>query len=307
MARPSVTMDIDDLQLGKAEVVERYGPWTAHNIRLRDDLYTMVPGIEGANEFRLRRIVQIISDVTGRPFEQLRVLDLACLEGLFAVELARRGADVVAIEGREANIEKARFARAALSLHNLELIQDDVRNLARDRHGRFDVVLALGILYHLDAPGVFFFLQRLAEVCDGLCVIDTHVTESTAETFSHDRHTYRGTYYTEPDTSDELARDTLWAGLGNPQSAILTRHSLFNALVHVGFTTAFECKVPPIPEEPARGTFVAVKGRREPLASAPLLNGQPWAELPEQPRPVYLRLAERLPRPVKDALRRVRR
>jgi SAM-dependent methyltransferase len=302
-----MSMDLDELQRGKAEVIERYGPWTAHNIRLREGLYTMVPGIEGANEFRLRRVVQIISDVTGRPFDQLRVLDLACVEGLFAVELARRGADVVAIEGREANIEKARFAKTALSLHNLELIQDDVRNLARERHGRFDVVLALGILYHLDTPDVFLLLERVAEVCDALCVIDTHVTDSTAATFSHKGHTYRGTYYAEPDTSDELARETLWAAMENTRSAILTRHSLFNALVHVGFTTAFECKVPPIPEEPARGTFVAVKGRRESLASAPLLNGEPWADLPEQPRPVYRRLAERLPRPVKAALRKLLR
>jgi hypothetical protein len=131
------------------------------------------------------------------------------------------------MEGREANIEKARFARAGLSLQNLELIQDDVRNLARDRHGRFDMVLALGILYHLDAPGVFFFIERLAQVCDWLCVIDTHVTESRLETFSNDGHTYKGTYYAEPDTSDELARDTLGAGwaTGEAPSSLVIRCS----------------------------------------------------------------------------------
>jgi hypothetical protein len=65
-----MSMSPEDLQRGKAKVTERYGPWTAHNIRLRDDLHTMVPGIEGANEFRLRRVVQILSDVTERPFDQ---------------------------------------------------------------------------------------------------------------------------------------------------------------------------------------------------------------------------------------------
>jgi SAM-dependent methyltransferase len=303
-------MDIDELQRRKAALVERYGPWTAHNIQLRGDVYTMVAGIEGGNELRLRRVVQLVSDLSLKPLERLRVVDLGCLEGLFAVEFARRGADVVGIEAREPNIEKARFAKAALALDNLELVQGDVRTLSRERYGGFDVVLALGIVYHLDAPDVFVFLERLAEVCDGLCVLDTHVTDSSAERFRHEGHTYWGSSYAEPDTSDALAEDTLWASLDNPRSVVLTRHSLFNALAHAGFTTAFECKLPPILEEPDWGTFVAVKGRPEPLASAPLLNGEPWADLPEThppPRPLYRRLAARLPRPVRGALRRALR
>jgi SAM-dependent methyltransferase len=301
-------MDRDQLKRSKAALVERYGPWTAHNIQLRDDVYTMVADIEGGNELRLRRVVQLVSDISPKPLERLRVVDLACLEGLFAVEFARRGADVVAVEAREPNIEKARFAKAALTLDNLELVQDDVRNLSRERYGGFDVVLALGILYHLDAPAVFIFLERLAEVCDCLCVLDTHVTDSTAESFEHAGHRYRGSSYAEPDTSDALAKETLWASVDNPRSVVLTRHSLFNALAHAGFTTAFECKLPPILEEPDWGTFVAVKGRPVPLATAPLLNGQPWADLPDAeppPRPVHRRLAARLPQPVKHVLRRV--
>src|SRR5215211_7664796 len=206
-------MDRDELQRRKAALVERYGPWTAHNIQLRDDVYTMVTGIEGGNELRLRRIVQLISDLSPKPLERLRVVDLGCLEGLFAVEFARRGADVVAIEAREPNIEKARFSKTALALDNLELVQGDVRNLSRERYGGFDVVLALGILYHLDAPDVFIFLERLAEVCDGLSVLDTHVTTSTAERFRHEGRSYWGRSFEEADTSDALAKDTLWASL----------------------------------------------------------------------------------------------
>src|SRR5687767_12466676 len=82
------------------DVVAQHGPWTAHNIHLGNDIYTIVPGIEGDNEFRLQRIVQIVSDLSPRPLDELRILDLGCLEGLFAVEFARRGADVVGLEGR---------------------------------------------------------------------------------------------------------------------------------------------------------------------------------------------------------------
>ena len=203
------------------EVVARHGPWTAHNMELADGLFTISPAPAG-DEVKLRRVVQLVSDLLGGQLAGARVLDLACLEGMYALELARRGARVTAIEGREQNLAKAQFAATALGLE-VDFQLGDVRQLSRQEHGEFDVVLCLGILYHLDAPDVFVFLERLAEVCDGLCVLDTHVTDSTAERFSHGGRSYRGRSFAEPDTSDPLAQDTLWASLDNPRSVVLTR------------------------------------------------------------------------------------
>jgi 2-polyprenyl-3-methyl-5-hydroxy-6-metoxy-1,4-benzoquinol methylase len=45
-----------------------------------------------------------------------------------------------------------RLAKEALELENLEVRLEDVRALDPQRHGAFDVVLCLGLLYHLDAP-----------------------------------------------------------------------------------------------------------------------------------------------------------
>src|SRR5262249_350381 len=110
-----------------------------------------------------------------KPLDTVRVLDLACLEGLHSVEFALNGAKVVGVEGREANLAKARFTKDALSLGNLELVHDDVRNLSRERYGEFDVVLCLGILYHLDTPDVMKLAKNLAEVCTRVAIIDTHL------------------------------------------------------------------------------------------------------------------------------------
>src|ERR1700722_5752392 len=142
-------MDSQTLINKKNEVIQTYGVWNAHNIHLQDDIYTIAPCIVG-DEVKLRRIVQCVFDLTGGSVEGLRILDLACLEGLFAIEFARHKARCLGIEGREANIEKARFAKDVLSLDSLEFVQDDVRNLSLEKYGEFDVVLCLGLLYHLD-------------------------------------------------------------------------------------------------------------------------------------------------------------
>lgn len=204
------------------------------------------------------------------------------MEGLYAVELASRGAQVIGIEGRKEHVEKARFAKDALALHNLEFIQDDVRNLDRAAHGCFDVVLCLGILYHLDAPDIFRFVERMAEVCRGFLIIDTHVglTEEESRIYrdyyvpvhhyalgeptaiEDGGRKYWGRLFAEHSdraTAEERLKKP-WASLDNPKSFWLTRPSLYNLLSHSGFTSIYECHVPAEPEKPLdRITLLAIK------------------------------------------------
>jgi SAM-dependent methyltransferase len=276
-------MNPDSVQQQMQTVVARFGPWTAHNIELCSGVYTIGNAIAG-DEIKLRRVLQLVSDIAGKSFASLRVLDLACLEGLYAIELARQEASVVAIEGREANIAKARFARDVLSLDKLDLIQDDVRNLNRERYGEFDVVLCLGIIYHLDAADLFPFIARVAEVCRGFAVIDTHVSLEPEVSREVDGKTYWGKTYTEhaPDSSPQQRAAATWSSLDNITSFWLTRPSLYNALSNVGFTSVFECHIPPEAAKPVdRITLLAMKGTRPRLLTSPLMNAQPSDDLPE--------------------------
>lgn len=278
-------MNVESIEDRKRRIVERYGPWSAHNICLGVDVYTMSKGVAG-DEIKLRRILQSVSDIARRPLDNLRVLDLACLEGLYAVELARHGASVVGIEVREANIEKARFAKEVLALDNLELVQDDVRNLSRNKYGCFDVVLCLGILYHLDAPDVFSFLERIAEVCQDFVLIDTHVGLPEKSCLYKGRN-YWGSAYQEhdADSTPEMRAEQLWASLDNPVSFWLSRASLFNALAHVGFTSVYECHLPPEPGKPDdRITLLAMRGQCRELLCAPLLSARPMEDFVEKNR-----------------------
>lgn len=294
----------------KKALEARYGPWTAHNISLGDG-FTIGDAICG-NEVKLRRTVQIVGDLLNRPFSSLRVLDLACLEGGFGIEFSRQGAQVCAIEGRTASIEKARFAAKSLSLGNIEFHQDDVRNLSLDKYGAFDVVLCLGILYHLNDPDVFGFLENIYATCRRVAIIDTHVSLYSQQAFSHNGRRYMGKTVVEhaPNaTADEIAKN-VWASLDNSTSVYFTKPSLLSLLYDVGFTSVYECHVPQWPGQPEdRVTLVAVKGAPVPLQSCPQLDSAAEREIDEVPAPPVLRspsLAGRLlPRRVKQFVRGV--
>ena len=128
------------------EKIEALGPWF-HNLDLN--------GIRTApNHFlgdypnnKWRQFADALpSDLRG-----LAILDIGCNAGFYAMEMKRRGADhVVAIDTDEEYLNQARFAAA---LNDLEiefriLSVYDIGLLAR----RFDIVLFMGVFYHLRHP-----------------------------------------------------------------------------------------------------------------------------------------------------------
>jgi len=252
-----MSVDVHAVRREKDEMEARYGPWTAHNIRLAEGLYTISPEPAG-DEVKLRRVTQLANDVFGGSFSGVRVLDLASLEGMYSLEFARRGARVVAIEGREANVEKARFAARTLGLE-VDFQLGDVRDLSRDQHGEFDLVLALGILYHLDADDLFSLIDRIGTVTQRALVVDTGIGSAGTETFGD----YRGARLVEhrADSTEEERRDAVWSSLDNLTAVALTRPSLERALARQGFTSVLECHVPAEPaKEVDRVTLLALKG-----------------------------------------------
>jgi predicted RNA methylase len=268
----------------KEKLVGRFGPWTAHNVHLGHGVYTL-DHQEAGQRIILRRIAQVIQDIAHRPLPELRILDLACLEGLYGIELALQGARAVGIEGRQANIEKARFVKQVLNLANLELIQDDVRHISSAKYGRFDVVICAGILYHLGAPDVFCFLEQIFDMCTDLAIFETHVSIAAKEVCLYKDKQYFGSVYTEhsPDSGPEEREKSLWASLDNVRSFWFTKPSLLNVLSHTGFTSVYECHNPSTIRDWAdRITLVAVKGTRKPLVCLPTLNSVADDDWPEK-------------------------
>lgn len=112
--------------------------------------------IDGVNDIEsLKRrlsIFPIPDNLTGK-----RVLDIGAWDGWFSFELERRGADVVAVD----NVESANFLYLHRELRSkIDYRIMDVYELTPEKLGQFDIVLFLGVLYHLKHP-----LLALERIC----------------------------------------------------------------------------------------------------------------------------------------------
>jgi tRNA (mo5U34)-methyltransferase len=88
----------------------------------------------------------IPEDLTGKS-----VLDVGCNAGFYSIQMKRRGAErVVGIDSDEKYLAQARFA-AKVSNAEIEFRNLSVYRVA-DLRERFDLVLFMGVLYHLRHP-----------------------------------------------------------------------------------------------------------------------------------------------------------
>lgn len=122
---------------------------------------------------RLEMIDRILGQEVHSP-SHATCLDLACHEGYFAIHMARRGLrSVLGIDVRPGNIEGAELMREIYGLDNVRFEVGDVATLDRDRLGGFDIVLVLGLLYHLSDPVGALALAR--SVTRQVCLVETQI------------------------------------------------------------------------------------------------------------------------------------
>ena len=122
------------------------GPWF-HNMNLNgvwtapDHFLGDYPGVK----FR-RFAAALPADLTGKT-----VLDIGCNGGFYSIEMKRRGAArVLGIDFDEDYLAQARFA-ASVTGQEIEFRQMSVYNVGQLGE-RFDLVIFMGVLYHLRHP-----------------------------------------------------------------------------------------------------------------------------------------------------------
>ena len=227
------------------------------------------------NGLKIRRVMQIVHDLTNKDMAELRVLDLGCGRGLYAIETALRGSDVHALDARIEWMGKGIEAAKRLGLNNLKFEQNDIRNVTLKSHGAYDIVYFMGVLYRLDVPDSFSVLENLSEMCGQFMIIDTHICLTPQSKTEYKGKIYEGIKSREhgDDDSIEVRKARLEKSIDNIFAFIFTKESLMRLLFDVGFTSVYECHVPFDRFKPNdRVTLVAVKGTPVKISTYPWLN-----------------------------------
>lgn len=125
-------------------LVAEHGRWW-HEIELAPGIVT--PG-DDSNRMKLPILddLGLPKDLRGK-----RALDVGCSDGYFSFELEKRGASVVAIDFVPETYSGFATARKILD-SKVDYRMENVYNLAPETFGEFDVILFLGVLYHLRKP-----------------------------------------------------------------------------------------------------------------------------------------------------------
>ena len=115
------------------------------------------------------------SKFLGKDPASLSVLDLGSGEGALTQTLWSMGfRDITCVEVRASNIEKARFVYDVFDI-DVQIIASDVESFLESNKRRYDLVVFMGLLYHLIDP--VRVVGRIGKIVNYLCVCETVVAQ----------------------------------------------------------------------------------------------------------------------------------
>jgi tRNA (mo5U34)-methyltransferase len=126
--------------------VDALGPWF-HNLDLNGVSTAPAHFLGDYPRVKWRRFAGVIPD----SLEGMSVLDIGCNAGFYAMEMKRRGAErVLGLDSDDDYLAQAKFAAEVngLNIEFRKLSAYDVAQLGE----KFDLVIFMGVLYHLRHP-----------------------------------------------------------------------------------------------------------------------------------------------------------
>lgn len=158
-----------DIEKVKAEIADVN--WY-HRIDLGDGIVT--PGVDDTPN-RMAPL-ELPSDLSGKS-----VLDIGAWDGVFTFEAERRGAsrvlatDSYCWSGEGWGTKEGFLTASRILGSRADDREIDVMDLSPDKVGTFDLVLFVGVLYHLRHP--LLALERVASVTGDQLIFDSHTAK----------------------------------------------------------------------------------------------------------------------------------
>jgi SAM-dependent methyltransferase len=126
------------------------------------------------HEQRRRYFFEPLVDLCGGSLAGKRVLDLGCNAGFWSLQAIENGADfVLGIDGRHMHIDEAKLVFEAKEIEEgrHDFVVGNIFDFDFSEYGAFDIVLCLGLLYHVSKPINLF--EVISSSNDDILVIDT--------------------------------------------------------------------------------------------------------------------------------------
>lgn len=148
----------------------RLGPWI---FQFRIDGQDYGGGISAVGDGRIDQFFRFAPEAE-------TILELGSLEGAQTFILAETPGvrRVLALEGREANLRKARFVQELLQVNNVEFAQANLEHAELVQFGKFDAVFCCGLLYHLPEP--WKLIEQLPTIAPALFIWTQYAAEEEA-------------------------------------------------------------------------------------------------------------------------------
>lgn len=126
---------------------------------------------------RFRHFMPYLIAANHESLKGKRVLDIACNSGFWSIQCALLGAEVVGFDGRAELVKQAELIKSIVGVENVEFKTLDFWDMSPQAlGGTFDIVLNLGILYHLTDP--LKALQLTKAMARQYILLDTDVYPS---------------------------------------------------------------------------------------------------------------------------------
>jgi SAM-dependent methyltransferase len=172
-------MESDELQ----RRIDAFARWH-YSFQFEGGISTPIadPAEDNRHAQRRRYFFDALLRVHGGSLRGRRVLDLGCNAGFWSLQAIEAGADfVLGVDGRQMHVEQANLVFEAKGVDPSRYRFEQANIFTHDFAEQFDVVLCLGLMYHISKPVELF--EAIAGVGAEVVVIDTSVSFAPSSFF----------------------------------------------------------------------------------------------------------------------------